>query len=63
MPTLQCESCRGSGYDGVIYKLDKIDDEVSLECIELKKCSTNCRDGFVFKVDDESYNTKDSVRE
>jgi len=62
MPTLFCEVCNGSGYKGILYNLDKIDDEVYIENIELIKCQANCKNGFIYKVDDESYDTKNSIK-
>ena len=61
MPMLSCEACNGSGYKGVSYVTDKIDNDVSIESIELIKCKAGCTNGLVFKVDDSSYDTKNNI--
>ena len=55
MPIQTCDKCRGSGFLGVNNIIDKVDDDVKLEKIELIKCSNNCNNGFIYIVDDSSY--------
>lgn len=55
MPIQKCDKCNGSGFLGIKNVIDKIDDEVSLEKLELIKCVNKCNNGFIYVVDDNSY--------
>jgi len=55
MPKSECDNCKGSGFNGVAYVKEKIDDECAIETLELIKCKAGCKDGYIFIVDDSSY--------
>ncbi len=62
MPTIKCETCKGSGFKGINSKIDVIDENVKIESLELVKCEAKCKSGFIYIIDNSSYNTKDAIR-